>query len=70
MEQKLLCSSPPASASASPLAHAELAEIDLIFVQNFGMVPKSLITSSRPALRPVAKRKWLGTDFSHVIISQ
>jgi hypothetical protein len=34
------------------------------------MVPKRLVTSSRPALQPAGQRKWLGADFSHIIISQ
>lgn len=69
MEQKPLC--PPASVPRSALSlHLEPAEIDLIFVQNLGMVPKRLVTLSRPATPPAAQRKWLGADFSHVIISQ
>ena len=70
MEQKPLCPpyAPPAGASLQP--QAELAEIDLIFVQNLGMVPKRLVSASRPATPPAAQRKWLGSDFSHVIISQ
>jgi hypothetical protein len=49
---------------------AELAQADLIFVQDLGLVPKRLVAPSRPATLPAAERKWLGTDFSHVIISQ
>ena len=44
--------------------------LDLIFVQNFGLVPKHIVTASQPAMRPAAERKWLGADFSHVIVSQ
>jgi hypothetical protein len=51
-------------------AAAESSQRDLIFVQNFGLVPKHIVTASRPATRPAAERKWLGTDFSHVIVSQ
>lgn len=63
---------PPYSPSlgALPLAHAEPAEIDLIFVQNLGMVPKRLVSASQSATPPAAQRKWLGSDFSHIIISQ
>jgi hypothetical protein len=51
-------------------ATGESPQLDLIFVQNFGLVPKHIVTASQPAMRPAAERKWLGTDFSHVIVSQ
>jgi len=70
MEQKSLCPPYSPSAGASLQPHVEQAEMDLIFVQNLGMVPKRLVSASRPATPPAAQRKWLGSDFSHVIISQ
>jgi hypothetical protein len=48
----------------------EAPQLDLIFVQDLGLVPKRIVTASRPAARPAAERKWLGADFSHVIVSQ
>lgn len=51
-------------------ATAELPQSDLIFVQDLGLVPKRIVTASRPVTRPAADRKWLGTDFSHVIVAQ
>lgn len=58
----------------SPLAASSKATVesphDLIFVQNLGLVPKHIVTASQPAKRPAAERKWLGADFSHVIVSQ
>jgi len=69
MEQKLLC--PPAALpfAAPAKAHVELAQVDLIFTQDLGMVPKRLVRARRP-LMPPTERKWLGADFSHVIVSQ
>ena len=67
---------PPAFQPYSPLldtrskALAESPQLDLIFVQDLGLVPKRIVTASRPVARPAADRKWLGTDFSHVIVSQ
>lgn len=55
--------------AAGSKATAELP-LDLIFVQNLGLVPKHIVTASQPARRPAAERKWLGADFSHVIVSQ
>ncbi|MDO7887164.1 hypothetical protein [Hymenobacter cheonanensis] len=70
MKQNLLGPSPLAPLSTAPQPTVELAEIDLIFVQDLGLVPKRLVTLSRPATPPNAQRKWLGADFSHVIVSQ
>jgi hypothetical protein len=70
MEQSLLCPPNSAPLGASPTPRPDLADIDLIFVQDLGLLPKRLVTSSRPAPAPTAPRKWLGSDFSHVIISQ
>jgi hypothetical protein len=69
MEQKPL--SPPYSSlrTAKSLTALEQAQVDLIFVQDLGLVPKRIITPSSPRLRPAAERKWLGADFSHVIVS-
>lgn len=62
--------------SYSPLLDArakatvEALQPDLIFVQDLGLVPKRIVTASRPVARSAAERKWLGADFSHVIVSQ
>lgn len=48
----------------------ETPSSDLIFVQDLGLVPKRIVTASQPVARPAAERKWLGADFSHVIVSQ
>ncbi len=63
---------PPYSSlrTADALSALELTQVDLIFVQDLGLVPKRIITPSSPGTRPAAERKWLGTDFSHVIVSQ
>jgi hypothetical protein len=70
MEQKPL--SPPYSSlrAAKSMNALEQAQVDLIFVQDLGLVPKRIIMPSSPGTRPAAERKWLGSDFSHVIVSQ
>lgn len=70
MEQKLLGSTHFSLRSAEARAALELAQADLIFIQDLGMVPKHIITPRVPSVRPAAERKWLGADFSHVIVSQ
>ena len=70
MEQKPLCPPYSASLATQVIAVIELAPADLIFVQDLGLVPKRLIAPSQPGTLPAAERKWLGTDFSHVIVSK
>ena len=70
MEQKALCPPCPTPTGSLGALRAETAEIDLIFVQDLGLVPKRMVTASRPGPLPAAQRKWLGTDFSHIIVSQ
>jgi len=70
MEQKPLC--PPNAVPFGALLSSptEVAKVDLIFMQDFGPVPKQIGSASRPDPLPAAQRKWLGADFSHIIISQ
>lgn len=71
MEQKPLSSplySSLRTAEANPAG--ELASKDLIFMHELGLVPKHFVLPNAPGRRPAAERKWLGTDFSHVIVSQ
>lgn len=70
MDKQLVFSPYSALLNARSKATDEPAQLDLIFVQNFGLLPKHIVTASQPARRPAAERKWLGTDFSHVIVSQ
>ena len=42
---------------------------DLIFMQDLGMLPKRIVSQGRVGPAPKAERKWLGTDFSHTIVS-
>jgi hypothetical protein len=69
MENKLLKPLYSSPRAAEARAANELAQIDLIFDQDLGLVPKRIISSSSPSMRPAAERKWLGADFSHVIVS-
>jgi hypothetical protein len=71
MEQNLL-SSPLYSSlrTAETQPAGELVPRDLIFMHDLGLVPKHFVRSSNPSRRPAAERKWLGADFSHVIVSQ
>lgn len=73
MEQNLLC--PPNSLlrNDSPRDTANRfagAPSDHIFMQDLGMLPKRIVSPGRVGPTPVPERKWLGTDFSHVIVSQ
>jgi hypothetical protein len=63
---------PPYSSllDARSKATIESPQLDLIFVQDLGLVPKRIVTASQPVTRLAAERKWLGADFSHVIVSQ
>jgi len=71
MEQNLL-SSPLSSSlrTAEAPPAGEPTPKDLIFMHDLGLVPKRFVLPNVPGRRPAAERKWLGTDFSHVIVSQ
>lgn len=45
------------------------AHQDLIFMQDLGMLPKRIVSPGRVGPAPKAERQWLGTDFSHTIVS-
>ncbi len=73
MEQNLLC--PPNSLLRDDHARDNTdrfasAHLDLIFMQDLGMLPKRIVSPGRVGPVPAPERKWLGTDFSHVIVSQ
>lgn len=70
MEQNLL-SSPLYSSlrTAETQPAGELVPRDLVFMHDLGLVPKHFVRSSNLSRQP-AERKWLGADFSHVIVSQ
>lgn len=70
MDKQPVFSSYSSLLDARSKATAESPQLDLIFVQDLGLVPKRIVTASRPVARPAAERKWLGTDFSHIIVSQ
>ncbi|RZJ95254.1 MAG: hypothetical protein EOO60_01040 [Hymenobacter sp.] len=60
---------PTGSDIKSNADHLAAAHPDLIFMQDLGMVPKRIVSPGRVGPAPKAERKWLGTDFSHTIVS-
>jgi hypothetical protein len=72
MDQSTLCPPnllPTGSDAKNNVEQLATAHPDLIFMQDLGMLPKRIVSPGRVGPAPKAERKWLGTDFSHTIVS-
>ena len=72
MDSSILCppsSSPAAADSIDTISRFTPPHSDLIFVQDLGMVAKQIVSPGRVSPALSAERKWLGADFSHIIVS-
>ncbi|GAB3634819.1 hypothetical protein GCM10027422_04090 [Hymenobacter arcticus] len=72
MDQSTLCPPsllPTGSDFKDTAEFLAVAHQDLIFMQDLGMLPKRIVSPGRVGPAPKAERQWLGTDFSHTIVS-